>query len=538
MPYNNSSSTFNKPLGNPQRISRTPSPTPSEEAELLRETFFDWKVLSNWRSWVRRDWLWYYVIGGIVLVFTILIAVYDKQIVTWLTPATTWMHNLKAGWLIPIAILVIISFPPLFGHEIVAILCGVVWGLWVGFAIVAAGTYFGELGNFYAFKYCCRARGDKLEKENMNYACLAKVVRDGGFKIALICRLSVMPGHFTTAIFSTCGMNVLTFSIACILSLPKQLITVYIGVIIEESGTGTETAKDKLISDAVLAVTVAITCAAMWYLLRKMRQVKPDIIYARRKARQAKLERADFTPYGISNDSSNSVIFNPQGSETNIPLNTGSLGAAGQHQRWDKEGRAVGYSGDPRLYAPEPQRPQGRMPPYGTTSQTGLDTGGSGPSRQESGDLVELNVQGRRDTFDIPRIESPVHEPFNNPFERTPTGARQASYPPTLAPPPSTSSPHVTQTPTQSQYANFNQQPTVTTDITSPPLPNPFTGATPTQFNHPQVPYQGHAAEATEAGFYNANGRSREGAESASQGAAGRAFSPPPPSYLTNGPGQ
>lgn len=29
----------------------------------------------------------------------------------------------------------------LFGHEVVMILCGVVWGLWVGFAIVCAGTF-------------------------------------------------------------------------------------------------------------------------------------------------------------------------------------------------------------------------------------------------------------------------------------------------------------------------------------------------------------------------------------------------------------
>lgn len=36
----------------------------------------------------------------------------------------------------------------LFGHEIVAILCGLVWGLWVGFGIVAAGTFLGEVGNF------------------------------------------------------------------------------------------------------------------------------------------------------------------------------------------------------------------------------------------------------------------------------------------------------------------------------------------------------------------------------------------------------
>ena len=46
-----------------------------------------------------------------------------------------------------------------------------------------------------AFKACCRSRGEKLEKSKISYACLAKVVRDGGFKIALIARLSAIPGH-------------------------------------------------------------------------------------------------------------------------------------------------------------------------------------------------------------------------------------------------------------------------------------------------------------------------------------------------------
>lgn len=42
----------------------------------------------------------------------------------------------------------------------------------------------------------------------------------------------------TTAVFSTCGMGIITFSIAAILSMPKQLITVYLGVILENSATG------------------------------------------------------------------------------------------------------------------------------------------------------------------------------------------------------------------------------------------------------------------------------------------------------------
>ncbi|KAL0948375.1 hypothetical protein HGRIS_010957 [Hohenbuehelia grisea] len=277
-------------------LARTPSPTPSEARE-LKTGAIDWKSITNWRFWIRREWLWYYVALVLILVITALMTIYHKQIVQWLTPATNWLHDLRFGWLVPIGILFVISFPPLFGHEIVAVLCGLVWGLWIGFGIVAAGTFLGEVGNFYAFKYCCRSRGEKLERTKIGYACLAKVVRDGGFRIALIARLSAIPGHFTTAVFSACGMGIFVFSLAAILSMPKQFITVYLGVILEQSESGTTDKKSQIISRVVLAITVLITVAAMWYILRQMNKVKPEIIYAKRKARQAKMVRAQL-PYG------------------------------------------------------------------------------------------------------------------------------------------------------------------------------------------------------------------------------------------------
>lgn len=61
-----------------------------------------------------------------------------------LRPWSEKVRDLPAGWLIPIAILFAISFPPLFGHELVALLCGIVYGLWIGFAVVSAGTFLGE----------------------------------------------------------------------------------------------------------------------------------------------------------------------------------------------------------------------------------------------------------------------------------------------------------------------------------------------------------------------------------------------------------
>ena len=43
----------------------------------------------------------------------------------------------------------------------------------------------------------------------------------------------------TTAVFSTCGMNIWIFMAAAFLSLPKQFITVYLGVALEDSEDGT-----------------------------------------------------------------------------------------------------------------------------------------------------------------------------------------------------------------------------------------------------------------------------------------------------------
>ncbi|KIY63711.1 hypothetical protein CYLTODRAFT_493693 [Cylindrobasidium torrendii FP15055 ss-10] len=324
----------NSAVFNDRNVSRTPSPTPSEQKE-LGSGAIDWKSMASWRFWLRREWLWYYVAFVLIMVITALVTLYHKQIVEWLTPVTEWMHELSWGWVIPILVLFVISFPPLFGHEIVAVLCGLVWGLWIGFGIVCAGTFIGEVGNFYAFKYCCRARGEKLERTNISYACLARVVRDGGFRIALIARLSAIPGHFTTAVFSTCGMGIFVFSIAAILSMPKQFITVYLGVILHQSSSGTQDTKSRIISDVVIAVTFIITIAAMWYIYRQMNKVKPDIIYARRKARQAKMARAadGTSPYSFTPDSQTSEInlitprpqysFTPKGTSTgSSPVST------------------------------------------------------------------------------------------------------------------------------------------------------------------------------------------------------------------------
>lgn len=110
---------------------------------------------------------------------------------------------------------------------------------------------------------------------------MVKVINDGGLVIAIVARYSVLPAHYTTAVFASCGMRFYTFLIAAVVSLPTQFANVYIGTTyINDSPTG------KTVNTVVLVLTIVITIAAQQIIKRKITQAKPGAIYARRKARQ------------------------------------------------------------------------------------------------------------------------------------------------------------------------------------------------------------------------------------------------------------
>ena len=103
----------------------------------------------------------WYALAIIIIAITILLTTKHETVVDFLHPVTEHIRHWPVGWLIPIALLVIVSFPPLLGHEIIGILCGLVWGLGVGFGILAAGTFLGEVAVWVAFKWLCTARAAK-----------------------------------------------------------------------------------------------------------------------------------------------------------------------------------------------------------------------------------------------------------------------------------------------------------------------------------------------------------------------------------------
>ena len=74
----------------------------------------------------------------------------------------------------------------------------------IPYAFILTST---SVGTWYAFKYAFRSKALKLERTNLNYGAMARLTRDGGFFIVLIIRLSAIPAHFSTAVFSTCDVK-------------------------------------------------------------------------------------------------------------------------------------------------------------------------------------------------------------------------------------------------------------------------------------------------------------------------------------------
>ncbi|EST09892.1 SNARE associated Golgi protein [Kalmanozyma brasiliensis GHG001] len=249
-------------------------------------------LLKGWKSWFKLRYLHWWVMLIVVVAIVVLTTLYHKQIVDWLTPISRKVTTVAWGWIIPVAILFIISFPPLFGHEIVLILVGLVYGIWIGFGIASLGTLLGEIGNFYAFKTCLRSTAAKYERKNIHYACMADMVRDGGFWVMFLARLSAIPGHFTTAVFATVGMNIFIFTFAAVLALPKQLLIVYLGVAIKNSGDGTEDTKSKVIKYVVLVISFIITVWTAYWLYQKMEKVRPSVSARLRQKRYELLLQA------------------------------------------------------------------------------------------------------------------------------------------------------------------------------------------------------------------------------------------------------
>ncbi|PLW06538.1 hypothetical protein PCANC_13139 [Puccinia coronata f. sp. avenae] len=289
-----SSSTTGHKLRLHQRFARAVRQEASEckEAALEIAHFIrhhDWKQTSK-KAIQRKYWGWWLLLLVIIILSTLLSS-YHTKVALYLKPYQAQIKNASWSWIIPTILLIIVSFPPLFGHELIILVAGMIWGLWIGFAIACAGTFLGEIMTYYAFKYLIGERSARVEAGSVTYASLAKLMREGGLGMVILVRASAMPGHVCTAMQATIGIGLWVFTVACVVTLPKQFALVYVGMLLGDpslnprdplsveasSKTDRETQAHHRISAAVFLLTAFFTILSAYIVWMRLRKIRPIV---------------------------------------------------------------------------------------------------------------------------------------------------------------------------------------------------------------------------------------------------------------------
>jgi len=132
--------------------------------------------------------------------------------------------------------------------------------------------------------YTLRRKATELERKNLNYGALARLTRDGGFWIVLIIRLSAIPSHFSTAVFSTCNVKFWHFFVATFLSLPKQIFLVYLGVLLVQEKEG------DLVQNIMFGAVFVVTLVLGVWIWVKMSKIKKVLMEEQAKRRELQLQ--------------------------------------------------------------------------------------------------------------------------------------------------------------------------------------------------------------------------------------------------------
>lgn len=121
----------------------------------------------------------------------------------------------------------------------------------------------------------------------------------------------------STAVFSTCDVKFWRFAVSTFLTLPKQLILVYLGVLLVQSQD------DSTIKDALFAVAGLVTVLAGVWIWFKMKKYKTQLLEEQAQRHQ----RKEAERLGLTRSDSGFTTMNHQ-SAPDYPLGDG--GNAGQ----------------------------------------------------------------------------------------------------------------------------------------------------------------------------------------------------------------
>lgn len=229
-------------------------------------------AVSKWRALPRKKKIIYGVTFVIAHIIGVIVLILGHKIQSNLEPVAQKMDQTPYAWLLLSFLIALVSIPPLFGHEIFALIAGYVYGIYYGFAILAISSIVGESGVYFAIRYWFRGYLENYRAKHANYGIFVAVVEDGGILMLWFIRMSVIPPHLSTPLFASLeNITWLKWMAANIAASPVKFFPpVFIGTLLRNKGN------NSVIGDVVFVVSSIVTVAVLWHINKSYKQKKQE----------------------------------------------------------------------------------------------------------------------------------------------------------------------------------------------------------------------------------------------------------------------
>lgn len=124
----------------------------------------------------------------------------------------------------------IVAFPPLMGYSTACTVAGFVYGLPIGWPIVATATVAGSLVAFITSRTIFSGYVDRLVGQDKRFVALGQVLRHDGLGVLALVRFCPLPYSLSNGFLATVpSIQPMSFALATALASPKLMVHVFIG---------------------------------------------------------------------------------------------------------------------------------------------------------------------------------------------------------------------------------------------------------------------------------------------------------------------
>lgn len=167
--------------------------------------------------------------GSTFLAVEIAFIIYHQAVFELVVSFAESWRELRGGSAIMFGLIVLVSFPPLFGYSLLSSMCGIMYGLW-GWPLLASATILGSLISFLFCRFIFQDYAQRLARSNERFTALTRTIQNDGFTLLWMIRLCPLPYSLSNgALASISSISPLKFALATAVVSPKLFLHIFVG---------------------------------------------------------------------------------------------------------------------------------------------------------------------------------------------------------------------------------------------------------------------------------------------------------------------